>query len=130
VNGVEQADSEHAIQFRSGYKDVPITPPAGGTTPDGVSCTNEANDGNRVDRILDILGDWREEAVRPTSDNTALRIYSTPYETGTRITILLHDTPYRTAPAWQNTAYNRPPHPSFFIGDGTATARRPAVYSP
>lgn len=33
VNGVEQADSVHAIPFRTGYKDVPITPPAGGTTP-------------------------------------------------------------------------------------------------
>ncbi|MGW3119551.1 rhamnogalacturonan lyase family protein [Streptomyces sp. NPDC001107] len=31
---------------------------------------------------------WREEAVRPTADDTALRIYSTPYETSTRITTL------------------------------------------
>lgn len=27
VGGVEQSDSVHAIQFRTGYKDVPITPP-------------------------------------------------------------------------------------------------------
>ncbi|WP_323185487.1 rhamnogalacturonan lyase [Streptomyces sp. NBC_01239] len=78
----------------------------------------------------DILGDWREEAVWPTTANTALRIYSTPYETPTRITTLLHDTQYRTALAWQNTAYNQPPHPSFYIGDGMATAPRPAVYTP
>ncbi|MGW3290574.1 rhamnogalacturonan lyase [Streptomyces sp. NPDC001002] len=78
----------------------------------------------------DILGDWREEVVWPTSDNTALRIYSTPYETTTRITTLLHDTQYRTALAWQNTAYNQPPHPSFFIGDGMGTAPRPSVYTP
>jgi rhamnogalacturonan endolyase len=78
----------------------------------------------------DILGDWREEVVWPTGDNTALRIYSTPYETGTRITTLLHDTQYRTALAWQNTAYNQPPHPSFFIGDGMATPPRPAVHTP
>ena len=26
----------------------------------------------------DLLGDWREEVIWPTSDNTALRIYSTP----------------------------------------------------
>lgn len=39
VGGVEQPDSEHAIQFRSGYKDVPISPPAGGTMPDGASYT-------------------------------------------------------------------------------------------
>ncbi len=36
----------------------------------------------------------------------------------------------RTALAWQNTAYNQPPHPSFFIGDGMATAPRPTVYTP
>ncbi|MFF4905762.1 rhamnogalacturonan lyase [Streptomyces sp. NPDC001260] len=78
----------------------------------------------------DILGDWREEVVWPTADNTALRIYSTPYETTTRITTLLHDTQYRTALAWQNTAYNQPPHPSFFIGDGMAAAPRPTVYTP
>jgi hypothetical protein len=78
----------------------------------------------------DILGDWREEVVWPTTDNTALRIYSTPYETTTRITTLLHDSQYRTALAWQNTAYNHPPHPSFFIGNGMATAPRPLIYTP
>ncbi|MEU0060501.1 rhamnogalacturonan lyase [Streptomyces sp. NPDC006334] len=78
----------------------------------------------------DILGDWREEAVWPTSDNRALRIYSTPYQTSTRITTLLHDTQYRTALAWQNTAYNQPPHPSFFIGGNMPAPHRPAVYTP
>ncbi|MEU0131087.1 MULTISPECIES: rhamnogalacturonan lyase [unclassified Streptomyces] len=78
----------------------------------------------------DLLGDWREEVVWPTSDNKALRIYSTPYETGTRITTLLHDTMYRTALAWQNTAYNQPPHPSFAIGAGMATAPRPSITTP
>ncbi|MFE2262421.1 rhamnogalacturonan lyase [Streptomyces griseosporeus] len=78
----------------------------------------------------DILGDWREEVVWPTTDNRALRIYATPYQTGTRITTLLHDTQYRTALAWQNTAYNQPPHPSFFLGSGMATPPRPTVYTP
>ncbi|MGY0019775.1 rhamnogalacturonan lyase [Streptomyces sp. YJ-C3] len=78
----------------------------------------------------DLLGDWREEVVWPTTDNTALRIYSTPDVTSTRITTLLHDTQYRTALAWQNTAYNQPPHPSFFIGDGMPTAPRPTIATP
>ncbi|MEU8679232.1 rhamnogalacturonan lyase [Streptomyces sp. NPDC048560] len=78
----------------------------------------------------DILGDWREEVVWATSANTALRIYSTPYETGTRITTLLHDTMYRTALAWQNTAYNQPPHPSFAIGSGMVAAPRPVITTP
>lgn len=78
----------------------------------------------------DILGDWREEVVWRTSDNRALRIYSTPHQTDTRITTLLHDTQYRTALAWQNTAYNQPPHPSFFIGAGMPTPPRPTVHTP
>ncbi|PZT73531.1 MULTISPECIES: rhamnogalacturonan lyase [unclassified Streptomyces] len=77
-----------------------------------------------------LSGDRREEVVWPTVNNTALRIYSTPYETGTRITTLLHDTTYRTAPAWQNTAYNQPPHPGFFIGSGMPPAPRPTVRTP
>nr|WP_307040149.1 rhamnogalacturonan lyase [Streptomyces achromogenes] len=78
----------------------------------------------------DILGDWREEVIWPTSNNTALRIYSTPYQTNTRITTLLQDTQYRTALAWQNTAYNQPPHPSFFIGGSMPTPPRPTVALP
>lgn len=78
----------------------------------------------------DILGDWREEVLWPTTDNNALRIYSTPTATTTRIPTLLHDTQYRVALAWQNTAYNQPPHPSFFIGDGMARPAWPAVTVP
>ncbi|TLS41101.1 rhamnogalacturonan lyase [Streptomyces montanus] len=91
-----------------------------------------SNNGTKATPSLsgDIFGDWREEVVWPTSDNTALRIYSTPYETSAKITTLLHDTMYRTALAWQNTAYNQPPHPSFHIGSGMATAPRPTVYTP
>ncbi|WUH43003.1 rhamnogalacturonan lyase [Streptomyces sp. NBC_00444] len=91
-----------------------------------------SNNGTKATPSLsgDIFGDWREEVVWPTSNNTALRIYSTPHETGTKITTLLHDTMYRTALAWQNTAYNQPPHPSFHIGSGMATAPRPTVYTP
>ncbi|MDX3231117.1 rhamnogalacturonan lyase [Streptomyces sp. ME19-01-6] len=78
----------------------------------------------------DILGDWREEVIWPTSDNKALRIYSTPYETDRKITTLLHDRQYRVALAWQNTAYNQPPHPSFFIGNKMATPPRPKIATP
>ncbi|MFJ6677162.1 cellulose binding domain-containing protein [Actinosynnema sp. NPDC091369] len=76
----------------------------------------------------DILGDWREEVVWPTTDNRALRIYATPNQTDRRIPTLMHDTQYRVAIAWQNTAYNQPPHPSFPIGDGMATPPWPDVH--
>ncbi|WP_175410164.1 rhamnogalacturonan lyase [Streptomyces sp. TRM64462] len=91
-----------------------------------------SNNGTKATPALsgDILGDWREEVVWRTADNRALRIYSTPHETSTRITTLLHDTMYRTGLAWQNTAYNQPPHPSFHIGAGMRTAPRPSVTTP
>jgi len=64
----------------------------------------------------DILGDWREEVIWPTTSNTALRIYSTTDATSISHTSLMQDRMYREAVAWQNTAYNQPPHPSFALG--------------
>ncbi|RDI19368.1 rhamnogalacturonan lyase [Lentzea flaviverrucosa] len=61
----------------------------------------------------DILGDWREEVMWRTADNTALRIYSTTEPTKIRRLSLMEDRQYRVAIAWQNSAYNQPPHPSF-----------------
>ncbi|WP_433290570.1 cellulose binding domain-containing protein [Actinoplanes sp. CA-030573] len=76
-----------------------------------------ANNGTKSTPSLsgDLLGDWREEVIWPTTANNALRIYSTPKPTDRRIVTLLHDVQYREAIAWQNTAYNQPPHPSFAI---------------
>ncbi|QOC91143.1 rhamnogalacturonan lyase family protein [Micromonospora craniellae] len=89
-----------------------------------------SNNGTKSTPALsgDILGDWREEVVWRTSDNRALRIYSTPTQTSTRLPTLMHDLQYRVAIAWQNTAYNQPPHPSFFLGDGMTTPPAPRIY--
>ncbi|MFJ2946560.1 rhamnogalacturonan lyase [Streptomyces sp. NPDC087226] len=91
-----------------------------------------SNNGTKATPVLsgDILGDWREEVVWRTGDNKNLRIYSTPHDTDRRITTLLHDTLYRTALAWQNTAYNQPPHAGFFIGADMPAPPRPSVYTP
>ncbi|WP_051815620.1 cellulose binding domain-containing protein, partial [Glycomyces tenuis] len=78
----------------------------------------------------DLFGDWREEVVWPTSDSSALRIYATPYETDLRIATLMHDIQYRVAIAWQNTAYNQPPHPSFHIGSEVSDYPWPDVHTP
>ncbi|GLY85699.1 hypothetical protein [Actinoallomurus iriomotensis] len=61
VNGAEQAASESALQFTNGHLDVPISPPSGGTTPDGVSYTYSANDAN----VGDLDGDGQYEIVGP-----------------------------------------------------------------
>ncbi|RLK12401.1 cellulose binding domain-containing protein [Micromonospora sp. M71_S20] len=89
-----------------------------------------ANNGTKSNPALsaDLFGDWREEVVWRTSDSRALRIYSTPTPTGSRIHTLMHDPQYRVAVAWQNTAYNQPPHPGFFIGDGMAAPPTPNIY--
>jgi len=89
-----------------------------------------ANNGTKATPALsgDLFGDWREEVVWRTADSSALRIYSTPTVTDRRIYTLLDDPQYRVAIAWQNTGYNQPPHPSFFIGDGMATPPRPNVF--
>ncbi|MFS8097573.1 rhamnogalacturonan lyase [Lentzea alba] len=74
-----------------------------------------SNNGTKSTPALqaDILGDWREEVIWRTSDSRALRIYSTTEPTSIRRPSLMEDRQYREAVAWQNTAYNQPPHPSF-----------------
>ena len=75
----------------------------------------------------DILGDWREEVILRTTDNKELRIFSTTIPTEHRLYTLMHDPQYRLAIAWQNVAYNQPPHPGFFLGAGMKTAPRPNI---
>ncbi|WP_188495857.1 rhamnogalacturonan lyase family protein, partial [Flavobacterium palustre] len=75
----------------------------------------------------DIFGDWREEIILRRSDNTALIIFTTNIPTEKRIHTLMHDPQYRTAVAWQNSGYNQPPHPSFFLGYDMAEAPTPNI---
>jgi rhamnogalacturonan endolyase len=74
-----------------------------------------SNNGTKATPTLsaDILGDWREEVIWRTEDSRALRIYVTPHPTQRRLPTLMHDPVYRLGVAWQNTAYNQPPHLSF-----------------
>lgn len=76
----------------------------------------------------DLYGDWREEVIWRTSDNTALQIWSTTIAAQLRLPTLMHDIQYREAVAWQNVGYNQPPHTSYFIGQGMATPAQPNVY--
>jgi rhamnogalacturonan endolyase len=67
---------------------------------------------------VDLYGDWREEVIWRTADGQELRIYTTTIPTEYRFPTLMHDLQYRLAIAWQNVAYNQPPHPSFYLGPG------------
>lgn len=75
----------------------------------------------------DLFGDWREEVIWHTPDEKFLRIYTTPHPTERRLVTLMHDAQYRVAVAWQNSAYNQPPYPSFFLGDGMKAPAVPQV---
>ena len=86
--------------------------------------TNNSTKGNPC-LSADIFGDWREELIVRASENKSVRIYCTPYETDYRITTLMHDAHYRMQVSSQNTAYNQPPHTSFFLGTGYDLPARP-----
>jgi rhamnogalacturonan endolyase len=92
-----------------------------------VDCTS--NNGTKATPALsaDLFGDWREEVIWRTTDNKELRIYTTTIPTEHRLYTLMHDPQYRLAIAWQNVAYNQPPHPGFYLGEGMAPPPRPNI---
>jgi rhamnogalacturonan endolyase len=76
----------------------------------------------------DIMGDWREELILwETSDSSKIRIYTTTTPTAYRLFTPMHDPVYRLGVAWENTAYNQPPHLGFYIGDGLANVTQPDI---
>lgn len=76
---------------------------------------------------VDLFGDWREELIMRTTDNNRLRIWCTTSPTDVRLTTLMHDTQYRAQNCCQQSAYNQPPHISYFLGTGYSLPERPAV---
>ncbi|QII48618.1 rhamnogalacturonan lyase [Bacillus paralicheniformis] len=76
-----------------------------------------------------LFGDWREDVVFRTARNDALRIYTTTELTEHRFYTFMHDPVYRLGVAWQNVAYNQPPHPGFYLGTGMDKPPRPNIYT-
>ena len=70
----------------------------------------------------DIIGDWREEVLLRTEDNTALRLYISPIVTDYRFHTFLEDPVYRISIATQNVAYNQPTQPGFYFGLSSQTS--------
>jgi len=75
----------------------------------------------------DLFGDWREEVILRTVDNKSLRIFTTTIPTNHRFITLMQEPIYRLGVAWQNVAYNQPPHPGFYIGDEMEKPARPTL---
>lgn len=66
----------------------------------------------------DLFGDWREELVLwDESDAAHLNIFTTNIPTQYAVPTLMHDNIYRLSIAWQNTAYNQPPHLGYYLPD-------------
>lgn len=75
----------------------------------------------------DIFGDWREELITRTEDGKELRIFSTTIPTEYRIYTLMHNPHYRLSVAWQNVAYNQPPHTDYYFGHDMEMPKLPAI---
>lgn len=77
-----------------------------------------SNNGTKANPCLqgDIVGDWREEVLMRTADNTALRLYVSTIPTDYRFHTFLEDPIYRISIATQNVAYNQPTQPGFYFG--------------
>lgn len=96
-----------------------------------ITFTGKACNGTKNTPCLqaDLFGDWREEVI---FHNGADKIYinTTTIPTKYRLFTLMHDAVYRMGIAWQNTAYNQPPHLGFYIGDGIDKVKQPDIYYP
>ena len=66
----------------------------------------------------DILGDWREELILwNKKDSSQVMLFTTWTPTTYAVPTLMHDHVYRMGIAWQNTAYNQPPHLGYYLPD-------------
>lgn len=96
---------------------------------DGRDVGCASNNGTKANPCLsaDLFGDWREEIICRTIDSKELRIYSTTIPTDVKLYTLMHNPQYRLSIAWQNVAYNQPPHASYFIGEGMKMPEKPNI---
>ncbi|MGI9177133.1 MAG: PKD domain-containing protein [Pirellulales bacterium] len=121
LDGTTIGDWRIDLPTNTGFRSNYVFAPAGLTGNNGTK--------NTPCLTADLYGDWREEVVWRTSDNTALQIWSTTIAAQLRLPTLMHDIQYREAVAWQNVGYNQPPHTSYFIGQGMTTPAQPNVYA-
>ncbi|MBO9701130.1 MAG: carbohydrate-binding protein [Sporocytophaga sp.] len=75
----------------------------------------------------DIFGDWREEIILHSTDNKNLLIYTTTVPSAYTFRTLMHDAQYRVAISWQNSAYNQPPHLSYYLGSDMTAPAKPNI---
>lgn len=133
INFLSYWDGDLEREILDGYTDSPATITkmnAKGTldtllTTDGYYTCNTTKGTPCLS--ADIFGDWREELIVRAADSKSVRIYTTTYTTDYRITTLMHDIHYRTQVSAQNTAYNQPPHLSYYLGTEKGVPKRESV---
>ncbi|MCD8391149.1 MAG: bacterial Ig-like domain-containing protein [Firmicutes bacterium] len=81
------------------------------------SCTSINGSKSNPALQADLFGDWREELVYPTTDGTALRVFTTTDATNYKVKTLMQDPVYRSGVAAEQTAYNQPPHVGFYLSE-------------
>lgn len=96
---------------------------------DGADFNCASNNGTKMNPCLsaDLFGDWREEIICRTTDSKELRIFSTTIPTDIKLYTLMHNPQYRLSIAWQNVAYNQPPHTSYYLGEGMKIPAKPFI---
>lgn len=78
----------------------------------------------------DLFGDWREEVIMHDGETQSdLIIFTTTIPSEYKVPCLMTDRQYREAIAWQNVAYNQPPHLSYNLEAQYDTRPRIVVMS-
>ncbi|MBO5571535.1 MAG: RICIN domain-containing protein [Ruminococcus sp.] len=76
---------------------------------------------------VDLFGDWREELIMRTDDNSKLRVWCSTATTKVRLATLMHDMQYRCQNCCQQSSYNQPPHVSYYLGSDATVPGKPNV---
>ncbi|GLY05532.1 rhamnogalacturonan lyase [Actinoplanes sp. NBRC 101535] len=86
-----------------------------------------ANNGTKGNPSLvaDVFGDWREELFLRLADSSAIRVYLSTEVTTHKLDTLMHDPQYRVEVARQQTTYNQPSYPGFYLASDTDWSRVP-----
>ncbi|HEX4814400.1 MAG TPA: rhamnogalacturonan lyase [Nonomuraea sp.] len=91
--------------------------------------TNNGTKGN-PGLVADVFGDWREELLVRTADSTAVRVHLSTEVTNHKLHTLMHDPQYRVEVARQQTTYNQPAYPSFYLASDMDWSRVPMPRPP
>lgn len=113
----EETFERHILETWNGSAMSRIYPREGKSFGDyGKMCDGDVHYPNL---LADLFGDWREEIV--LWNDSELVIMTSNVESDFRVPTLMHDHVYRMGVAWQNAAYNQPPHLGYYLPDSFGT---------